>query len=443
MKHLMGIFFSIVFRRFYLGSLSLLLLLFACTPTNSSTTNGNSSNEELDRALNFPIYLLHITQKSVDGGVPQPPDAIYLLQYAPPQNGRFELYDTTSRQTTTLFVDQYSGPHSTPRQFCQTLPADWSNSTWTDLKNATYWRCGQTGSNPMTGSSGTNNDNNNSGNGNTGQNNNFAAWLECGDVLELESCEVSKPCGVYVTGWESNSAVPVQVTFPSLNGINVAPGNSSAAASTMHNSGVGGVYSYYFSEMVQADCAAPAGQTILPIQVWQEGLHGPINLSLTVNNVTQTGGGSTFGICPSQAVATLGAGWSDGQDLLGMYNYTPDNSADLYFPLTVQVNDPRAIVTYIRLETIDAYGQLFPQGNYMAWDSWANSTPFLGVYATSTGNWLTQPQQWMNGGLPNGSATFTLVVSDPYGYLKQANVYVRAIVQFGQSTNCVISSAGN
>lgn len=412
--------------------------------TGNVSSSGNSANTSSATPLDPPLYIVHVTGR-ISSGQSSADDRNALSADPPGADGRIavscgpisesgppDIFGNPSGEAPTyddaVQVDRQWGPYMTAEALCA---ASTPGAVWLDLCGVTTIDCNQYALAAQGAAQ---------GRGQAGgalPTAPFSAWLECGDVLELDNCEVSKPCGVYVSGYATNSDARVEVRFPSQGGISVAPGDTSAPGYSLPNSGVTDLPTAYLPEMLRADCNAPAGQTQIPVQVWQSGVGEPITLWLTVNIPAQA---LQTALCPAQASATLGQAWVDGQDMVSLTGYAQDGVADIYFPLTVTVNDPRAIITYLRLDTVDANGWPLPQGNYAGWDTAANSLAFLGVYAAASNSWLSAPQQWMHAGLSSGRVDFTLVVSDPYGYLQQPGVFVRATVQFDYAAACVITS---
>ena len=112
----------------------------------------------------------------------------------------------------------------------------------------------------------------------------FTAEFDCGDSFELEPGNfLGRSCGIIVRGWKDTDArVKVKFSYSKSNGIEIIPGNWSAAPFNMFNPGISDYYDrYIFTESFKAKDDAPSGVTPVTITVSQKGA-GSITLETNV-----------------------------------------------------------------------------------------------------------------------------------------------------------------
>ncbi len=427
--------------------------------SNNSNQGGTGAgtgcyNPVWDKAF-APHYVIHATgHGTTSGGVK---DDWWFLFGVAPTNNSVTLPDG-SGGTFTYSTDYSSGPFSSPREVCNAEGGKLGDNTMKAWNSWDSWNCKEllacneradTANRPQGQGDNTQPGGNNPGGvgianpggGNPGdaQPGVLTAWLNCGDFLDLEAGPVSEPCDVCVSGWTSNTATRVTVTFPSLGNIAVAPGNTSADPGGMFNTGPTDHPEYCFGELLRTDDGTPR-QVLIPIQV-QQG-NGPlVNLSLTVN-VPESYDPYPFRICPAGRTITVAAPiFNAGRDWVDNYGVNPDTVPDTFIGVTITSSDPAALITYLRLELADRNGN--PLGAlYPIWDTMPNSYRFMAVFFPATNQWLNLPDGSITSAVTGGSVTYTLAVNDPEGYLANPNMRLLATVEFGNNATCTASGLG-
>jgi hypothetical protein len=125
------------------------------------------------------------------------------------------------------------------------------------------------------------------------------AWLACGGSLDVVAGELPPvSCNVNVQDWCSNTANPVEVSFPDLkdqtwgvlpDGIQVFPTNVRVDPGTMFNAGVSDHPEYVFQFMWRATSSAAVGEHTVKIRVQQAypadmpGCGGEVELTMKIN----------------------------------------------------------------------------------------------------------------------------------------------------------------
>jgi len=259
----------------------------------------------------------------------------------------------------------------------------------------------------------------------------FDAWLECGDYVKV-SGNVSFPCDVSVSGWAS-SWDRVEVVFPQqldlmgnlANGLVVSPGNSSADPASMPNPGVVDQSQHYTFHEFFSQGSAPAGTYSVQIVVQQANAGAkPLNLTVEVGELSAT----NQGVCPGTATPSL-AWLGSANDVVDASGYTADGYPDGGFRLSVAVDNPQSVITYLGLQVVDSAGQALPGVN---WASNPANAWFLGVAAGD--QWINQPGWALNAAVP-GNAVLDLYATDPGGYFVPGRtVWVTAY--FGNLASC-------
>lgn len=416
--------------------------------SNSGGTGAGTScyNPAWDRDFSQAHYVIHaIGHGTTDGPVT---DDWWFLFGVEPKNNSVDLPDG-SGGTFTYSTDYSSGPYNTPRAVCNAEGSRLGDRTMSAWQAWTSWNCKEllacneraadqnTGGQNGQGNQGAGNQGaGNQGAGNQGAGNQASAlyaWLDCGDFLDLEQEQVSEPCNVCVSGWESNTANRVTVTIQPVGNIIVSPGDTSADPGGMFNTGTTDHPEYCFKELWRTEDPTPR-QVVVPITVSQGGSAG-IPLTLTIN-VPEIFDGYPFRVCPATRTVTLTPpifNWN--RDWVDNYQVNLDGVADTFFNVTVTTSDPAAVITYIRLELTDLAGN--PLGaDYPIWDTMPNSYRYMAIYDPGLNQWLNGEDGSITVAMTGGSVTLTLDINDPESYLTNPNVKAMVTVEFGNNLDC-------
>ena len=442
-------------------------------------TSGNSqpgpapvANPDWDKPFGTPQYLIHLTgHGTMDGSVKD--DSYLLFPNAPDSKGGLLLPDGAGG-TFGYSTDSSQGPFNTPREVCAAGSGklgDGSYSAWNSNYSFSCKEMAAASGNSSGSSSGAGSKCNPQSPTDTplvaGAANTdipeptdtdtpqvadnatpapvLTAWLSCGDSLELEPSTASSPemgaiCGIFVKGWNSNTANRVQVTFPDMQngfgrlpgGITVGPGNTSEDPGNMFGTSTD-PNAYYFSEIYHAP-ATPPTEAFSPIRiiVSQEG-GGQVTLLLNVKLVQFPQ--VVFGVCPAARSAALS--WRAYGDAVGQQTFGADGVRDGVFQLDLTAGDPQSVVTYVRLDSLDSALQL--DGLY-TWDTQpaVGRRWYLALVQSTTNQLINMPTSGdVNLSVP-GSATVFLFAEDN-GYLVPGKSYV-VTVYYGHHADCYSQS---
>jgi hypothetical protein len=219
----------------------------------------------------------------------------------------------------------------------------------------------------------------------------LSARLDCGDYLALTpgGFAMSAGCGIFVSGYRTNTAEDVYFSFPTLVDSNgLLQGNIAVNVGNWHenpstwaeNPGEHHTLQWLFAACpVTGVCAAPtaAGTYAIPIVVSQNGA-GSVTLRLDVTVSQEKTRGE-----PAARVSGLQGDW------MSKYDLRPDGIPDGSFALAVPGGG--RMITYLRLEQVDESGSPLSSGPVWDTEPHANNPGawLLGVYRADNGQWLS------------------------------------------------------